>query len=110
VSCAVLNCVISSPVLETPIENAHYYLYADCKTPDCKSRLWFAHFEAPDLRHFIKDYPDEWFPVRVPCGTCGQVHSYYVKDIQTQSSHTPHHPPDWKPILPDPPVKPQDMN
>jgi hypothetical protein len=22
--------------------NAHYYLYADCKTPGCKARLWLA--------------------------------------------------------------------
>ena len=88
----------------------HYYLYADCKTLGCEARLWLAHFEAPDVKFFTVDYPDEWFPVSVRCGSCGQVHPYYMKEIRTQSSPTAHHPPGWEPVLPDPPVKPRDIN
>ena len=82
------------------IKNAHYYLYTDCKTPDCKGRLWLAHFEMPDIRFFTVDYPDEWFPVKVPRGSCSQTHPYTAKDIRTQSSLMPHHPPDWNQFCP----------
>lgn len=89
---------------------AHYYLYADCKTPGCKGRLWLSHLEFPDVRLIIVDYPDEWFPVEVLCNSCGQTHSYRARDVGTQSSHCPHHPPEWKPILPDPLANPKDIN
>jgi len=92
------------------IKTAHYYLYADCKTPNCKARLWLAHFEMPDSAFFTVDYPDEWFPVKAFCGLCSQTHPYTVKDIRPQSSLLAHHPEDWKPILPDLPVRPRDVN
>jgi hypothetical protein len=87
----------------------HFYLFAKCKTPGCVGKLYIAHTERPDNTTFI-DYPDEWFPVQVPCGLCSQTHSYSLKEIQTEISPIPTHPPGWKPIFPDPPPDPKDIN
>jgi len=86
----------------------HYYLYARCKTPECKGKLFLAHQEMPEGVAFI-DYPDEWFPVSVKCAVCGRTDSYSTKEIQTETSQVPHHFVGWKPVLPDPP-KPRDTN
>lgn len=67
---------------------AHYYLYADCKTPGCKARLWLSHLEFPDVRLILVNHPEGWFPVTVPCGSCGQVYSI-ARGTLEHKAHTP---------------------
>jgi hypothetical protein len=86
----------------------HCYLFARCKTPDCKGKLFLAHQERPEGFTFI-DYPDELFPLAAQCPLCRQTHSFSVKEVQTETSRSPHHPAGWKPLLGDPPT-PQDIN
>ena len=52
------------------------------------------------------DYPDEWFPVSLPCGACGQTYWYTAGHVQSETAREPHHPADWKPFLGEPPMKP----
>jgi hypothetical protein len=90
----------------------HCYLYVRCKTLKCPGKLNLYHSELPleGGKFTFVDLPDEWFPVKVTCGGCGQTHSYGVKDVQSESVAEAHHHPDWNPIFRDPPVKPQDKN
>lgn len=89
----------------------HCYLYVRCKTPDCPGKLNLAHLELPLEDNFTYvDYPNEWFPVLVSCGACGQAHSYAVKEVRTETAREPHHPDSWKPLFGEPPVKPRDTN
>ena len=87
----------------------HCYLVAKCKTPDCKGKFNFSHTEVPDVDYGVIDYPDEWFPRLVTCGLCGQTHSYEVKEIHTETSQEPRHPPDWQGI-PRPTPKTREIN
>jgi hypothetical protein len=90
----------------------HCYLYVRCKTPNCPAKLHLYHSELPlEAGKFTYvDLPDEWFPAKIECGSCGQTHSYVVKDVQSESSLEPHHSPEWKPFFRDPPPKPGDIN
>jgi hypothetical protein len=87
----------------------HCYLFVDCKTPGCNWRHYLKHVEWPTDDHGFIDIPDQCFPLSLRCN-CGQAHSYTVKEIQTQTSLTPLHPPDFQSILPDLPAKPMDTN
>jgi hypothetical protein len=85
----------------------HCYLYVRCKTPNCPAKLNLSHFEMPmaDDSFTFVDYPDKDFPVTLPGGACGQTYTYGAKEVQTESVREPHHPPEWRPILPAPPLK-----
>jgi hypothetical protein len=88
----------------------HCYLYVRCKTVDCNSTTYIVHKEWPTDDYAFIDYPDEWFPLKVPCPKCHQNHSYECKEIGTQTSLTPLHPPGYHSFLPDPPPKADQAN
>ena len=88
----------------------HCYLSARCKTVGCKGKSFLAHLEWPTDDYAVIDYPDGWFPVSVPCSLCGQTHVFEAKEIRTQTSLDPLHPPEWRPIFVFPLGKPEEVN
>jgi hypothetical protein len=80
----------------------HCYLYVDCKTPGCKSRVLVGHSEWPSDDPRSIEYADEYFPLSVPCGSCNRTHLYHANEIGSFSSPAPQHPAAWRPILPRP--------
>src|SRR5215472_598047 len=89
---------------------AHYYLYVQCKTEGCPSKLFLLHFEFADVPHIPIDYPEAALYLSLPCPSCGQTYRYTPEDVKTTSSAEAHHPEGWRPILPFPPEKPPDTN
>lgn len=77
----------------------HCYLVGRCKTVGCKGKLYLAHVEVPGEPSIVLNWPDTRFPVSVKCGICAQTQSFTDREVQTESSRDPHHPPDWKPVL-----------
>jgi hypothetical protein len=85
----------------------HGYLFAYCKTPSCGAKHYLAHRElqVDSPEPTLLEYPDEWFPMTFPCPRCGRTHAYALKDIGAEVLPTSLHPSNWKPILPDSPVR-----